>query len=283
MLFRLLEKYPSSVREFAGSSLKICIHLFLIVILFFLTNCRSHRDMTYLNEITNELGGTEILTPTFFYKIKSYDNLFISVVSGNSELDEVYNPMLVGNGRSNNQNNVWSSQPSQFVNGYLVDEKGEINLPIFGKINVVNLTLNECEEKIKSQALQFLKDATVKVRLLNYRVTVIGEVQNPGVFFSYNPSLNIFDVLGLGGGSKNTADLSKVLLVREKDKSVETYRLNLNSAGVLESPGFKIHPNDVVIVQPAKLKNAELRQPVLSLVFSSVTTFLLMLNFFVGP
>ena len=273
--------HPPASRSYSSLTRKIRTS-FVACLLLLIMGCRSHQDMTYLNEITNELGGTEILTPTFFYRIKAHDNLFISVVSGNSELDEIYNPMLVGNGRANNQNNIWSSQPSQFVNGYLVDEKGEINLPIFGNINVSNLTLNECEDKIRGQALQFLKDATVKVRLLNYRITVIGEVQTPGVFYSYNPSLNIFDVIGLGGGSKNTADLGKVLLVREKDKSVETYRLNLNSAEVLASPGFKIHPNDVVIVQPAKLKNAELRQPVLSLVFSSVTTFLLMLNFFVG-
>lgn len=243
--------------------------------------CRSHRDMTYLSELTQSFAGTEVMAPAFTYRVKPYDNLFVSIVSGNTELDEVYNPMLVGYGKSNSQNNLWNTQASQFVNGYLVDEDGEITLPIFGKIKVLNLTLNECEQAIRNQATQFLKDATVKVRLLNYRVTVIGEVLSPGVYYSYNPSLNIFDVIGLGGGSKNTADLSKVLLVREKDKIVETYRLNLNSAGVIGSPGFKIQPNDVVIVQPAKLKNAELRQPVLSLVFSSVTTFLLMLNFIV--
>jgi len=252
----------------------------LLIVAF--TSCRSHRDMTYLNELSEKLGGHRVNTPSFSYKVKPYDNLFISIVSGNSELDEIYNPMLVGNGKLNNQNNMWSNQASQFVNGYLVDGAGGISLPIFGTINVLNLTLSECEEKIRNHALQFLKDATVKVRLLNYRVTVIGEVMSPGVYYSYNPSLNIFDVVGLGGGSKNTADLSKVLLVREQDSSVQTYRLNLNSSGVLESPGFKIQPNDVIIVQPAKLKNAELRQPVLSLIFSSITTFLLTLNFLVG-
>lgn len=251
------------------------------LLLILMSGCRSHHDMTYLSELSQSYTGQEVLAPKFTYRIKPFDNLFVSIVSGNMELDEIYNPMLVGNGKSNNQTNMWNTQASQFVNGYLVDESGEVTLPIFGKIHVANLTLNECEQSIRNQASQFLKDATVKVRLLNYRVTVIGEVLSPGVYFSYNPSLNIFDAIGLGGGSKNTADLSKVLLVREKDKSVETYRLNLNSASVIGSPGFKIYPNDVVIVQPAKLKTAELRQPVLSLVFSSVTTFLLMLNFIV--
>lgn len=254
----------------------------IVTLLLFTVGCRSHRDMTYLSELSQSFTGTEVLAPAFTYHVKPFDNLFISIISGNTELDEIYNPMVVGYGKSNNQNNMWNTQASQFVNGYLVDEDGEITLPIFGKIRVLNLTLNECEQTIRNQATQFLKDATVKVRLLNYRVTVIGEVVSPGVYYSYNPSLNIFDVVGLGGGSKNTADLSKVLLVREKDKVVETYRLNLNSAGVIGSPGFKIYPNDVVIVQPARLKTAELRQPVLSLVFSSITTFLLMLNFIVN-
>ena len=253
-----------------------------IALLCLAASCRSHRDMTYLKELTQSAEGTELSASVHAYRIKPFDNLFISVVSGNTELDEIYNPMLVGNGKSNNQNNMWSTQASQFVNGYLVDAEGTVNLPVFGKIAVARMTLNECEQRIRDQALLFLKDATVKVRLLNYRVTVIGEVVSPGVYYSYNPSLNIFDVIGLGGGSRNTADLSKVMLVREGGKSVETFRLNLNSVDVLGSPGFKIHPNDVVIVQPARLKNAELRQPVLSLVFSSVTTFLLMLNFIVN-
>jgi polysaccharide export outer membrane protein len=255
----------------------------IIALMTIVAGCRSHQDMTYLNELNNERGGLEVFTPLNAYRIKTFDNLFVSVVSGNTELDELYNPMLVGNGRSNNQNNMWGTQASQFVNGYLVNDQGEIVLPTFGPIKVSSLTLDECEERIRNHAMQFLKDATVKVRLLNYRVTIIGEVQSPGVYYSYNPSINIFDAIGLGGGSKNTADLSKVLLVREKEKSVETYRLNLNSAEVLSSPGFKIYPNDVVIVQPARLKNAELRQPVFSLIFSSVTTFLLMLNFLVSP
>lgn len=266
-----------------NTTLTLCQVFLYTYVLLMMSGCRSHRDMTYLNELTNQPGGLEVLTPMNAYRIKPFDNLFVSVVSGNTELDELYNPMLVGNGRSNNQNNMWGTQASQFVNGYLVNDQGEIVLPTFGPIKVSGMKLDECEERIRNHAMQYLKDATVKVRLLNYRITVIGEVQNPGVYYSYNPSVNIFDAIGLGGGSKNTADLGKVLLVRGKEKSVETYHLNLNSAEVLSSPGFKVYPNDVVIVQPARLKNAELRQPVFSLVFSSVTTFLLMLNFLVSP
>jgi len=230
-----------------------------------------------------ETSGIEVLTPPYPYRVKANDNLFVSIVTGNVELDEIYNPVTVGNGRSNNQNNLWGTQASQYVNGYLVSPEGEIFLPTFGKIKVIGMTFEECENQIKNQALQYLKDATVKVRLLNYRITIIGEVFNPGVYFSYNPSINIFEALGLGGGSKNTADLSKVLLVRAKDTSLETFRLDLNSTNVLMSPGFRLQPNDVVIVQPARFKTAELRQPVYSLIFSSITTFLLLINFLVGP
>ena len=264
--------------------MRINNHLFKLIILsVMLSGCRSHLDMTYLKDLNHESGGVEVLTPANPYRIKAHDNLFISVVTGNSELDEIYNPVIVGNGRSNNQNNIWGSQASQFVNGYLVSPEGEVLLPTFGRIKVIGLTFEECEAHIRNQALQYLKDATVRVRLLNFRVTVIGEVFNPGVYFSYNPSINIFEAIGLGGGSKNTADLTKVTLVRSKDQSVETYRLDLNSINVLVSPGFRIQPNDVVIVQPAKFKTAELRQPVYSLIFSSITTFLLLVNFLVSP
>ena len=262
----------------------ISIVWFLLVIFTLgFTGCRSYRDMSYLSnlDLTPGAPAVDSLDTPLSYHIHPGDNLFVNVLSGNHELDVLYNPSTQGTTGSNAGNNIWSAQSSQYVFGYTVSAKGVLTLPTFGDIPVSGLTLPECEQVIKSRVLQVVKEATVRVRLLNYRITVLGEVFNPGVYFNYNHSANIFDAIGMANGAKNTAALNHVLVVRKAGDHNRIIRLNLNEASILRSEGYRILPNDVVIVQPASYKNAELKLPIISIVASSVTTLLLILNFVV--
>lgn len=216
------------------------------------------------------------------YKIKVNDNLYVSLVSTNPELDEIYNPATVGNPRMGGGANIWNDLSTQYVHGYMVDLDGSITLPTMGKINVLGLTIPECEEEIQSKANQYLKNVTAKVRLLNYKVTVMGEVNGPGVYFNYNSVFTVFDAISMAGGIKNTAALNNILVVREVGNKSQTYKLDLNHAASLTSDGFNILPNDVVIVQPARFKDFELKLPIYSVLLSTVTTFLLVLNYVQG-
>jgi polysaccharide export outer membrane protein len=233
--------------------------------------------------ILRDLKGETNLVPRsvldYRYKINVNDNLFVSIVSTNPEMNAIYNPATVGGAGPNSGANVWATQSSQFVYGYLVDLDGSITLPTIGKIHVLGLTVPACEAEIQEKATQYLKDVTAKVRLLNYKITVIGEVLNPGVYFNYNQEFTVFDALAMANGSKNTAALDNVLVIREYGNKSQTFRLNLNSANVLTSEAYNILPNDVIIVQPASFKNFELRLPIYSLILSSITTFVLVLSY----
>jgi polysaccharide export outer membrane protein len=117
---------------------------------------------------------------------------------------------------------------------------------------------------------------------LNYKVTVIGEVTNPGVHYNYNPEFTVFDAISMASGTKNTALLTNVLVLRQIGDQTKTYRLNLKSISAINSEGYNLLPNDVVIVPPGKNKNLELQTPIFSLVFSSlaiVTSILLILTY----
>lgn len=248
----------------------------------FLFGCRSYRDMSYLSNLN--LSGQVAADSVYqeLHRIQTGDNLFINIISGNPELDALYNPSSAGTSASSNVNSIWANQSSQFVFGYLVSAQGEVQLPTFGAVSVKGMTLSECEQIILQRARQVLKEVTVRVRLLNYRVTVLGEVFNPGIYFNYNPSLTIFEALGLANGARNTAALNRVLVLRKQGSSNKAIPVNLNDASVLSSEGYMIRPNDVIIVQPATYKNAELKLPIISIVASSVTTLLLILNFVVN-
>jgi polysaccharide export outer membrane protein len=252
---------------------------FCLVVLA-LSSCRSNKDLSYLMDaqnnktLTNPPANDE-------YKVQINDNLYVSVISPNTDMNELYNPAVVGNNR--NINNVWSNLEGQFVQGYLVEPDGTITLPAIGKIAVVGLTIREAENKIKAKAQEYLKDVTAKVRLLNYKVTVIGEVNDPGVYYNYNYEYTVFDAISSAGGITNAAKLEKVLVLRRTKTGSQTFTLNMNSLSALSSPAYFLEPNDVIMIQPSKYKNVQLRLPIYTAAISTITAIVFYLNYLDDP
>jgi polysaccharide biosynthesis/export protein len=249
---------------------------YLLVASAFLLSCRANKDLQLIQDTwpTKKLSGMPGAHSD--YKIKVNDNLFVSIISSNVDMNETYNPSIAGIGRA--INNIWQTLPGQFLYGYLVDPDGTISLPSIGKVAVAGLTINECEIKVKAKAEEYLKGVIAKVRLLSYKITVMGEIANPGVYYNYNPEFTVFDALSAAGGLTPSAKLSKVLVLRRTDEGSKTITLNLNSYTTLESEAYFLEPNDVVIVPPAHYKNAQLSLPFYTALLSTVTTFLLILK-----
>lgn len=249
--------------------------LFLISTLF-LSSCRSNKDLSYLRDTNSseKLNGPKNILE---YRIQPNDNLYVSVISPNSDMNELYNPATVGNQRT--INNVWQNEPGQLVQGYLVETDGMVTLPSIGRIKISGLTMREAEQKIESKAKEYLKEVTAKVRLLNYKITVMGEINSPGVYYNYNYEFTIFDAISMAQGTKNSAKLERVLVLRQTPEGSQSYILNLNSKSALSSPAYFLEPNDVVVIQPSKYKNVELRLPLYTAALSTVTTLFLILNF----
>jgi polysaccharide biosynthesis/export protein len=249
--------------------------LFFILTVF--GSCRSNKDLTYLRDAQNNKVLSATPPPNEEYRIQLNDNLFVSVISPNVDMNDLYNPAVVGSQRS--INNVWQNVQGQLVQGYMVEPDGNITLPAIGKINVVGLTIRESENKIKAKAQEYLKDVTAKVRLLNYKVTVIGEVNSPGVYYNYNFEYTIFDALSNAGGITNSAKLDKVLVLRRTKSGSQTFTLNMNSQSALSSPAYFLEPNDVIVVQPSKYKNVQLRLPIYTAALTTITALVFYLNY----
>jgi polysaccharide biosynthesis/export protein len=259
----------------AGFSLRRLLSFCLILLAF--ASCRSNKDLTYLRDAQNNkliAGGPPANDE---YKIQLNDNLYVSVISPNVDMNELYNPAVVGNQRS--INNVWQNIQGQFVQGYMVEPDGTITLPSIGKIAVVGLTIRDAENKVKAKAQEYLKDVTAKVRLLNYKVTVIGEVNSPGVYYNYNYEYTVFDALSNAGGITNSARLDRVLVLRRTQNGSQTFTLNLNNQTALTSPAYFLEPNDVVMIQPSRYKNVQLRLPIYTAAISTITAIVFYLNY----
>jgi polysaccharide export outer membrane protein len=149
-----------------------------------------------------------------------------------------------------------------------------MKLPMLGKIKVVGNTQTQVEQLIQKKADEVLTDAIVKVKLLNFKITVMGEVAKPGVYYNYNNTINLIEAIAMASGNTDFATINDVMVVRPTADGNKTYLIDLSSKEAYLSEGFYLHPNDNIIVRPDKQKNLQLNSQARGLFFTSVSTIL---------
>ena len=142
-----------------------------------------------------------------------------------------------------------------YLNSYTVDEFGFINYSFIDKLYVKGLTVVEVKDLIQKTLNEYFKEATVVVKLVNFEVTVLGEVTNPGSFTIYKEQVTIFQALGLAGGTKEFANVKKVKLVRQTQTGSNLYIVNLTDNKILSSPYYYMMPNDIIYIEPLNAKS----------------------------
>lgn len=148
-----------------------------------------------------------------------------------------------------NAQNVNMATPSNaLLIGELVDQNGEVPFPVIGGVKVSGLSVFEIQKKLQEEADKFLDSPVVKVRLLNLRVTVLGEVVRESSFTLSNNRVTLLEVLGQAGGLGELADRSKVKVIRQSGSRADIFYVNLLSEDFLKSPLYYVHQNDVIVV-----------------------------------
>ena len=217
----------------------------VVTVILMMVGCGSSKQVAYWQNIDSiSLAASKGL---YDAKIMPKDELTILVQTTDPLTSEPFNLRLTGQTSSKNQ-----------ITGYLVDNDGIINFPIVGKIHVAGLTKTECEDLIKSKIQPYLartENPLVSVRTSSYRITVIGEVNRPGVIPVSTEKISLIEALAEAGDMTIYGKRDNVLLVRE-DKSGEKHkvRLNMNDANIINSPYYYLQQNDIVYVEPHKVK-----------------------------
>ncbi|WP_218136938.1 polysaccharide biosynthesis/export family protein [Hymenobacter terrestris] len=183
--------------------------------------------------------------------VQPQDILGISVSSLNPEASAVFNYNL---NRVNGNN--YDLSPGNPVVGYLVDDQGEINVPIVGAIKVSGLTTSEISHQLQTKLLPYLKEPIVNLRIINFKVAVFGDVLKPDMYMVQNERITIPEALSLAGDLNITAIRTNVLLVREQNGKRQYIPIDLTSKGIFKSPYFYLKNNDVIYVQADKTKFA---------------------------
>ena len=249
------------------------------LLLIFLTgmfSCRSSKDLIFLKDVSNNEINRGLPAE---YILKSGDILYVSIKSINPEVNLLYNP------ESNMENSQgqgymkYTTPSGAYLYGFEVDLEENIKLPMLGKIKVSGIPLSQIESVVQKKADEFLNDAIVKVKLLNFKITVSGEVRNPGEYYNYNNSITVLEALALANGNTDFATIKNVMVVRPVPEGRKTYMLDLSSKKVYLSEAFYLQPNDFVIVQPDKYKNFQLNSQAYSLVLSSLSVLIAVLGF----
>ncbi len=217
----------------------------VVTVILMMVGCGSSKQVAYWQNIDSiSLAASKGL---YDAKIMPKDELTILVQTTDPLTSEPFNLRSTGQTSSKNQ-----------ITGYLVDNDGMINFPIVGKIHVAGLTKTECEDLIKSKIQPYLartENPLVSVRTSSYRITVIGEVNRPGVIPVATEKISLIEALAEAGDMTIYGKRDNVLLVRE-DKSGEKHkvRLNMNDANIINSPYYYLQQNDIVYVEPHKVK-----------------------------
>jgi polysaccharide export outer membrane protein len=252
---------------------------FLLIVLFF-TACNSQKKVSYnyIENVKDTLERNVIKDPEL--TIQKNDVLSIQVFSNSTKpdiSDALYNPVVV------NGNPAASSGTNSTTKGYLVDLSGNIKFPRLGLIHAEGLTKRQLADSITTKITD-LENPTVIVRLLNYRISVLGEVGHPGNFVLPNENITIFEAISLAGDIPVTGKKNNVRILREINGDREIGTVDLTSKDIFESPYYYLQQNDVILVDVKKSRVKQTDQALtvqrITFVLGLITSIALLYNIF---
>jgi polysaccharide export outer membrane protein len=249
--------------------LSFFIFPFFAVILF--SSCKTQKAFGYAEDFTDTSGKMQVKYPEPL--IQKSDVLSIVVYSDAIDqgvTDAMYNLANSGGG-------------SEATRGFLVDLDGYIQYPRIGKIKAGGLTKAQLSEEIRKKVTGPLQNPSVIVRLLNFKITMLGEVSKPGPITIPSEKITILEAIGLAGDVSIYGKKNDVVILRPSDSTIEHGTIDLSSKKLFESPYYFLRQNDVVLVNPNKNK-ARLSDQVfnqrLGIAFSIINTIALLYNVF---
>ncbi|MDP4261636.1 MAG: polysaccharide biosynthesis/export family protein [Bacteroidota bacterium] len=255
----------------------------LLALPFYFISCGTQKKLPdYLERVTDTSGKGDVKITEL--RIQKNDILSIQVFSASTvpTTDILYNPLS-----SNTSAGGQGSSGGGSTSGYLVDPRGNIEYPRLGSFHAEGLTKDELAAQIKkrlTEPVELLKDPSVIIRFVNFKISVLGEVGNQGVINIPGERMTILEAVGLAGGITEYGLKNSVKIIRETNGKREIGMVDLSSDSLFQSPYYNLVQNDVVLVPPAGKKAKKAEQDVVlqrvSFGLSVITAFALIYNIF---
>jgi len=243
-------------------------NLFYLLSFFLLASCVSHEQVTYFNDLQELETGNLNIPNAPSAVLKKGDLVEVQISSISLETNAYF------------QTDQSSSDEGFGGNLYQIDESGFIHLPLLGKVEIAGLSKEEARSTIETALLEYVQKPSVNLRIADFKITVLGEVNTPGVYKIPTGEASVLEALGYAGDLTVFGVRENVLLIRDNGVEKSFHRLNLNDSSVLESEHFYLQNNDVIYVQPTKgltSKDDNIYR-ILPLVISSLTFIVVIIS-----
>lgn len=227
------------------------IHYYCFISLLVFTSCVSKKDIIYFQN--DEIDQSKV-SNSYKTIIKPDDLLQITITALDTEAVRPFNLAAVTYSTSSNSAIGVAQQQN-----YLVDTNGEIDFPVLGKIKIGGLSRDEVIDLLKNKLdPDYIKNPNINIRIANYKVSVLGDVQMPGSYTIPNERITILEALALAGDLNISAQRDNILVQREEDGKKIEYNVNILSKNIFTSPVYYLQQNDVVYVKPnyARIQSA---------------------------
>lgn len=218
---------------------------FCSLTILLIPSCKTREKLVYFQ--TGNLDSLGKVPSTFNPTFQTDD--FLSIIVTAQEPESVIPFNLIPTMTQTSSNNGYATGiPAS--NGYLIDNEGNIQFPILGTLHLGGLNRQEAVALIQNKLKDYLKGPGVQIQILNYKITVLGDVKTPGTFKIPNERITLLEALGLSGDLNMTGLRKNIMVIREENGQKKEYRVDITSKDFFASPVYYLHQNDVVYVEP---------------------------------
>ncbi|MDP7567331.1 MAG: polysaccharide biosynthesis/export family protein [Flavobacteriales bacterium] len=240
--------------------------IYILLFLFTFSSCITNRDLEYIRsnkEITKAKANKQD------YRLQQGDLISVQISTTTQQQHDFFNKENTSNSQLMIQN--------PYLYGYIINEEGNLDLPSFGKVKAAGFTLRELENVIKNIAVSYFESPVIKLNIINFEITILGEVNNPGTFKIVDPEVNILYALSLSGDMTQFGNRRKVKVIRNENELNRVFYVDLTKKGVLNNSDFMLQPHDIIYVAPLNKKFYAFNNitNVVSMALSAVTLYLL--------
>jgi len=239
------------------------IRLIALFGVLFLSSCGSRKDIVYLQDIENDATINQALS--YEPVIKCDDMLSVIVAADQPDLTIPFNlPQIQGNYQVNDN--------QEGIKTYLVDAAGYIDFPVIGKVKLAGLTRTQAKNELEIKIKEYIKEPSVNLRILNYKISVLGEVNKPNTYKIASERVTLLEAISLAGDMTIYGKRNNVLVIREVDGKKTFNRVDLTNKDFISSPFYYLNQNDVVMVEPNKTKiNSSVIGPNVTVTISAIS------------
>ncbi|MFH0893102.1 MAG: polysaccharide biosynthesis/export family protein [Bacteroidota bacterium] len=245
--------------------------LFIAVVIIF-SSCTPLKKLKYLQDYDSKVSNKDTVTNKIpEYKVRSGDILYLKILGLDEKTFSFFNTQEIGYGGYNNI--------TVYLNSFSVTDSGFINIPVIGQIFIKDNTILEIQKKIQLALDTYITQGTAIVRLANFNISVLGEVNKPGSFTVYDDKITIFQALGLAGDMTVYGNREKVTIIRNTTKGITVNYFNVNKKDIIKSEFYYIYPSDIIYIEPLKTKTYGFATFPIATILTAISTLILTLNY----